>query len=261
MKELKSVFMAELTNKNIEEYLKKNNMILIPVGSFEQHGDHAPLGTDALIPNEIAKRIAIKKNALVAPPLYYTLSGGHRGASGLAYISVRTFLSLTEDICNSFLESGFHKIIFLNGHFTNMGTLTMACNEVSKHAPEYAQVYPISYWDALPENELNEYLSIDAGFHANVGETSIVMAIDPSLVDIKEAKEFWPKLPDFGGSLGPAFNAYFESRIGSAYKTLKYGIWGNPKESTIEKGKRFLDQIEIAVLRLINEIEEMYRTL
>ena len=261
MEELKSAFMVELTNKDIENYLKRNNMVIIPVGSCEQHGDHLPLGTDVFIPNEIARRISKKMDALIAPPLYYTLSQGHKGASGLAYISARTLLSLAEDIGNSFLEVGFRRIFFLNGHWTNIGILTMACSEVSKNAPEDTQIYACTYWDTLPEDQLNDYLSLKVGLHANIGETSAVLAINSSLVDLNEAKEFWPKMPSFHGSPIAVLNAYFDAQEGSSWKTYKGGIFGNPKESSIEKGKKFLDQIEIAVLSFINEIEEMNRTL
>ncbi len=137
----------------------------------------------------------------------------------------------------------------------------MACNEVSKNAPANAQIYPISYWEALPEKQLDKYLSINVGLHANVGETSAIMAIDPSLVDLEKAKEFWPKLPKFKNSPVPALNAYFEAQFGSVYKTFKYGVWGNPKESSSQKGEEFLEQIEKALIITINEIEAMYREL
>ncbi|MFC2144970.1 creatininase family protein [Actinomycetota bacterium] len=57
MKKKISVFISELSDYDIKEYLKRNNMLLLPVGSLEQHGDHAPLGTDTFIPNEISKRV------------------------------------------------------------------------------------------------------------------------------------------------------------------------------------------------------------
>ena len=65
-----SVFLAENTNPEIEAFLQKHHTVLIPVGATEQHGPHAPVGTDVLIPHEIARRVAERKgDALVAPPL------------------------------------------------------------------------------------------------------------------------------------------------------------------------------------------------
>jgi creatinine amidohydrolase len=258
---LKTVFMAELTNQDIDEYLKEGNMVIIPVGSLEQHGAHAPLGTDVMIPREIARRVAIARNALVAPALNYGLSVAHQGFSGLATIGVRTLLSLAEDLCISFAKSGFRKIVFLNGHYTNSGTLTMACYEASGKIPEGTQAYQISYWEALPPDQLEEYISEKAGLHANIGETSAIMAIDPSLVDLSKAKVFWPDFPKFGASPGPALIAYFDTQVGANFQALPFGSWGDPTKSSVEKGKIFLDQIEKAVLRLMDEIDSIYERL
>ena len=258
---LKSVFLAELTNEDVEKYLRNKGMIIIPVGSIEQHGRHAPLGTDVIIPQEIAKRIAIKLNAIVAPPISYGLSAAHKGFSGLAYLSAKTFITVVEDLCKSLSSVGFKRIIFLNGHYTNTAALTLACYEISEKIPNKTQIYQITYWEALTAEKLNEYLSLKAGFHANVGETSVVMAIDPNLIDLSKATEFWPKFPKFGGNPSPALTAYFETQVGANFKALPGGVWGNPKNSTTKKGEKFLKEIENAVLRLINEIELVYKNL
>lgn len=257
----KSVFLADLSNQDVEEYLKTGDMVLIPVGSLEQHGAHAPLSTDVIIPQEVARRVAVARNALVAPAISYGLSAAHVGFSGVAHIGLRTMLSLAEDLCRSFAAAGFRKIVFINGHYTNTGPLMMACYEVSNELPEGTQAYQITYWEALPPDQLDNYLSLRAGLHANVGETSVVMAINPSLVDLSKAKEFWPDFPDFGANPAPALTAYFETQIGANFQALPFGSWGNPKESSVEKGREYLDQIEAAVLRLIDEIELVYKRL
>jgi creatinine amidohydrolase len=236
-------------------------MVIIPVGALEQHGAHAPLSTDTLIPQETARRVAIAYNALVAPPINYGLSAAHHGFAGAAYISVSTFIGLAEDLCRSFAESGFRKIVFINGHYTNTGPLVMACYEVSKELPEGTQAYQITYWEALPPDQLEDYLSMNAGLHANIGETSAIMAIDPRLVDLSRAKDYWPNFPEFGASAYPALTAYFETQISANYQALPYGTWGEPSKSTVEKGQEYLDQIAKAVLRLIFEIEQIHKRL
>jgi len=64
---MSSVFMSKLTRIEIEEYLKKCEVILLPVGAIEQHGKHLPVETDAYIANKISWRIAEKAGILVAP--------------------------------------------------------------------------------------------------------------------------------------------------------------------------------------------------
>ena len=76
---IKSVFLAQITNRELELFLEKHHTVYIPVGATEQHGPHSPVSTDVLIPQEIARRVAEQQgNALVAPALPYTLSYPHR---------------------------------------------------------------------------------------------------------------------------------------------------------------------------------------
>ena len=64
-----TVFLGEMTNPEIEQYLKENHTVIVPTGATEQHGPHAPLLTDVLIPQEVARRVAPRIGALVAPPI------------------------------------------------------------------------------------------------------------------------------------------------------------------------------------------------
>ena len=100
-----TVFLGEMTNPEVEAFLKTHHTVIIPTGATEQHGPHAPLLTDVLIPNEIARRIAPRIGAVVAPPLNYTLSYPHVGFTGLVYLRIPTFMAMIEDLCASFAAS------------------------------------------------------------------------------------------------------------------------------------------------------------
>src|SRR5919206_1927377 len=97
-----SVFMAELTLTQVEEYLDAgNDLVVVPTGSTEQHGPHSPLSTDVIIPTEVCRRIAARLGAVVAPAVNYGISAGHRGFRGLAYLTSKTFMSVIEDVAFS----------------------------------------------------------------------------------------------------------------------------------------------------------------
>src|SRR5262245_20232165 len=114
-----TVLLGEMTNPEVEAFLKDHRSVIVPTGATEQHGPHAPLITDVLIPNEIARRIAPRIGAVVAPPINYALSYPHVGFTGLVHIRIPTFMALIEDLCVAFASSGFKRIIFLNGHYDN----------------------------------------------------------------------------------------------------------------------------------------------
>src|ERR671919_270133 len=111
----KTVFLGEMSNPEVQAFLETGHTVIVPTGATEQHGPHAPLLTDVLIPQEIARRIAAPLNAVVAPPINYALSYPHVGFTGLVHIRVPTFMALIEDVCVSLAAVGFRKVVFLNG--------------------------------------------------------------------------------------------------------------------------------------------------
>jgi creatinine amidohydrolase len=252
-----TVFLDELTEPEVAQFLdeRPTSLLLVPTGATEQHGPHAPLGTDVIIPREVCRRVAEEKGALVAPPVPYGLSQGHRGFTGLAYLSVRTYVGLIEDLVRSFVESGFRRVVFVNGHYTNYPAINLACLNGSHELPAGVHAWAVSYWDALPPEEASEYLSLGAGLHANIGETSAVLAARPELVKLERAVEGWPNFPEPKGPLMPTIFAYFETSAGSCYRALPYGVWGDPRGSSADLGERFYTQIARGVCNVIDDVE------
>src|SRR5438876_7130047 len=101
-----TVFLGEMTNPEVEDFLKTHHTVIVPTGSTEQHGPHAPLLTDVLIPQEIARRAAPQIGAVVAPPINYALSYPHVGFAGLVHIRIQTFMALVEDLSVAFASVG-----------------------------------------------------------------------------------------------------------------------------------------------------------
>ena len=101
-----TVFLGELTNSELESWLEKSSTVIIPVGAVEQHGPHSAMLTDVIIPTEIARRVAPRLEALVAPPVSYALSYPHTGFRGVAQIRILTFMALIEELVCHFCRDG-----------------------------------------------------------------------------------------------------------------------------------------------------------
>jgi creatinine amidohydrolase len=257
-----SVLLAELKLTDVEQFLDGGgDLVLVPTGSTEQHGPHSPLSTDVIIPSEVCRRVAGRVGALVAPAVNYGISAGHRGFRGLAYLTSQTFMSVIEDVAYSLAEAGFRRIVFVNGHYTNYPPIITACMNVSTRLPEGTRAWGVSYWEALPPEQLQEYLSLASGLHANVGETSAVMAVRPELVDLDAAVEEWPDFPDFQAPSFPTILAYFETHPGSVWTAFRSGVWGDPRSSSAELGEQFYGWIEEGMTKLIGDVDETYRRL
>src|SRR5437899_12420961 len=105
-----TVFLGEMTNPEVEAFLKTGHTVIIPTGSTEQHGPHGPLLTDVLIPQEVARRVAPAVGAVVAPPINYALSYPHVGFTGVVQVRIPTFMVLVEDLCVALAAVGFRRI-------------------------------------------------------------------------------------------------------------------------------------------------------
>jgi creatinine amidohydrolase len=256
-----TIFLAEMTNPEVEAFLKDNNTVIIPVGAMEQHGLAGPISTDVLIPQEVARRVAPRTGALVAPPLSYALSYPHKGFTGVFSLSITTFMSLIEDLCLTFSEAGFRRIIFLNGHFDNTFAIAYGCANAAEKLPEGCRAFPINYWDGLSPEQTAQYYGSEKGLHANATETSAVLAINPDLVDMERANTELPNFPPVKVPSAPIHTAFFLTAPGSVWRITESGTWGDADHATVEMGKTFLEAVTTATLDLIKDIEKTFRLL
>jgi creatinine amidohydrolase len=253
-----TVFLGELTNLEVIEFLKKHQTVIVPTGAVEQHGPHGPLLTDVLIPQEIARRIAPQVGAVVAPPINYALSYPHVGFPGMMHIRIPTFMALVEDLCVSFAASGFTRIVFLNGHYDNTYAIAYACANAQERMPKGIQAFPINYWDAFTAADIDEFSGLKNGLHANLGETSAVLRINPNLVDMERANAEFPPFPDYTIPTGGVHTAFFFSNPGSVHWATKSGTWGDARKSTPEAGERYLEAGVRSTLALLDNIAQTF---
>jgi creatinine amidohydrolase/Fe(II)-dependent formamide hydrolase-like protein len=250
------ILLSECTLGDVESQLRESPKVIVPVGATEQHGPHAPFGTDSILATEVCVRLAQRIDALVAPTLTYGVSGDHRGYAGVPFVSAKTLTALIQDVLTSLASGGFREIIFVNGHYTNSIALSAAIMEVGDQLPSGTIAFPFNYWDTLPPDQLGEYLGAEVGLHANIGETSAVLAIDESLVKLDLAVREFPVFPV---EPTPAMiAAYFFSARGTLPRASRSGVWGDPSTSSVELGRRYLDQIEEASVRFVENVESLF---
>jgi creatinine amidohydrolase len=253
-----TVFLGEMTNREVEAFLASHHSVIIPTGSTEQHGPHGPLATDVLIPQEVARRVAPQIGAVVAPPISYALSYPHVGFTGLVHIRIPTFMAMVADLCASFAAIGFKRIIFLNGHYDNTYAIAYACADAADRMPKDARAFPVNYWDGLTAEEVAEFSGLKNGMHANAAETSAVLAINPALVDLEHANAEFPPFPEFTVNMAPVHTAFFFSSPGSVHRATKSGTWGDPRTSSPDTGERYLAAGVRSTLAVLNNIENTF---
>jgi creatinine amidohydrolase len=196
----------------------------------------------------------------VAPSINYALSYPHAGFVGVVHIRIATFMSLIEDVAVSLATAGFRRIVFLNGHYDNTYAIAYACAAARDRLPDGTVTFPINYWDGMSAEEAAEFFGPETGLHANRGETSAVLAINPDLVDMERANAEMPPFPEVA-SPAPVHTAFFFSAPGSVHRATHSGTWGDARESTAEFGERYLTVVSDATVRMLDDVARTFEAM
>jgi creatinine amidohydrolase len=194
----KSVFLEDMDAFIYREALDSGEaMVLIPVGSLEQHGPHLPLGTDTVLSSRFAEGVARQLGALVAQPIAYGYksqqkSGGGNHLPGTTSLDGASLTGVARNLTKSFLNQGVRHLVFINGHFENYQFLyegiDLALEDLGIKPGAEQSVLLLSYWDFVSQDTLA--LVYPDGFpgwdieHGGVLETSLMLHLEPARVDI-----------------------------------------------------------------------------
>jgi len=178
----KSVWLNEITWQDVAEYLEKDDILIIPVGSTEQHGPAAPLGLDTYAAIALADDAAKKANVLSAPPLWFGDSSHHSKFPGTISIRTETLIEITKDILRSVIKNGFKKVLIINGHKSaNLPGLITA----AKYVHEYD--HPKSFIAVIDPMKIAKGIAAktkdEPEHHAGELETSHLMYKYPNLIN------------------------------------------------------------------------------
>ena len=192
-----SVFIEELTTQEVSASLRSGKTtVLIPIGGTEQNGPHMAIGKHNVRAKALAGKIAVSLgNALVAPVLSYTPEGNidppteHMGFAGTISISEDTFKNILLGTARSFKKHGFTDVVLLGDSGNYQKALAAVAAQFNREAlktnvrlhyvADYYRTSQTTYVDALKAKGLT---STEIGTHAGSADTSLLMAIDPSMV-------------------------------------------------------------------------------
>ena len=183
------ILWAEMTSPNLRAGAD-GGIAILPIGSTEQHGRHLPVGTDTCLVSEIARRAAARivdhRNVVVLPGLWISLAEHHMGFAGTLTLDFRTFVAVLRCTVGSLKRQGFRKVLLLNGHGGNVAALTVIVDELTRDLE--LPIAAATYWvvaEAAFANILDGQPNLR---HACEAETSMMLALDPALTDLKEAR-------------------------------------------------------------------------
>ncbi|WP_432664279.1 creatininase family protein [Wukongibacter baidiensis] len=231
------------TSKDFKDSIDKSNIIIIPIGSLEAHGDHMPLGTDIFAPRMFCEGVEerIGEKVWIAPEIPYGQSNDLSVYPGTVTVPSTVFAEYLFHVGKSFYDNGLIKIVFMNGHGGNITALNLAAEKLAAIG---ATVIIINWWMDF----LEEILKItETRGHGGEDETSAMLYYDEKLVKMDRVKVNRNK---------PLFRVYFKDR---GKILMKHGITGDPTNATKEKGQKIFDVVKKKIVERIELlIEDKY---
>ncbi|KMY54003.1 amidase [Bacillus sp. FJAT-27231] len=226
-----------LAHMTWQEYQSKVNssVLILPVGSTEQHGPHLPLGVDAILAEKMSLAIAERIDAVVAPTVSYgykslPASGGGPLFPGTVDLKGATLTSLVYDLLEEFLHDGWKRILMISCHYENEAFLAEAADLLMRNrTAEFPKILLSNWWDNLSAEVMPQVFN-EVPFpgwaleHAAIAETSMMMHVAPELVRedliVDEGIDNPPSYQSFppSSSLIPSSGCLHTARSSSAAK-------------------------------------------
>jgi len=263
------IYFQNMTNLDVAERLKTNDVLLIPVGSSENHGPCAPYGEDTFLDTRLCEQVAKATGCTVAQPIWYGSHPYHHlGMPGTIMIPEEILANYLAYVFAGFWNTGFRKIIVVNGHGQDY-VIPLAIHKFAKKWQVPGIVVYLHFWNAAKE----QLETKDKGgpyntpfIHADEVEQSWSLALFPELCKQEHAvaTKPAPMLPpghinnsaETGDGPIKWYNAF--GSVGMECICTPEGVIGDPRQADAEKARAGVEQTLDYLASLVDDIITKY---
>ncbi len=264
--------LLELSYVEVAQYLKRSDVVLMPIGSCEKHGAHLPLGTDSLITIRMTEMAAEQANVLYSPMIPVGYSPHHMGeveqGTGTLTFTGETYNRILYELARSLIFHGFSKLIYVSHHGSNTKLIDSLLRRLRYETGAF-----LAFYKTPTERELSVVGDIiegppeeTPGWHAGEIETSMIMAYEDRLVNMEQATKDTAHAPRW---MGPAFSK--KDGTGTVIFQGAENIWvpmdhheysdtatiGNPFRGTKSKGEQLFERGARNLSDFVKEISKI----
>jgi creatinine amidohydrolase len=248
---------ASLTVTEANRVLQPTSILVQPIGAVEAHGPHLPLSTDLVLAaasvDRLIARCGDSHDLWALPPIAYSKSNEHAWAPGTVWLSAQTMLSVLNDIGRSVAMTPAKKLVFINAHGGNSALLQVACRDLRL-------AYGLETFLAHPFTATNAGNEFGMAIHGGHDETSMLLDVDPELVDLTLAVRAVPehlaknKHVRWGGSVSFGWlSSDFEPAPQNGQ--LPLGVIGDATAANPEHGAMLWEQVLTSLDEAMGEIK------
>ena len=218
------------------------DLALLPVGSTEQHGPHAPLGTDLLAAEAVAEAgaNAYGGDVVVAPVVPVGVAEEHRQFPGTLWVSPDTFRAYVRETVASLAHHGFDRVVVVNGHGGNVDALREVTATLSRNDDAYA--VPFTWFEAVGDHGTRMG-------HGGPLETGLLRHVRPDLVREECVEAAGEGASDRWGEWVSGVNLAHDSA-----EFAENGVVGDPAAGDAVLGEELLDLAAAALAALLEAV-------
>ena len=235
--------LEDLTLPQVSEKVGPSSILILPVGSVEQHGPHLPLATDHMVASAAAQsvvnRCGEELDLWLLPTLTISKSNEHAWAPGTLWLGPSTLLSVVSDIASSAATTGARRLVFLNAHGGNTALLVVACREVRlSQGLQTFLLHPFLPADHGGRSMTAPAGELGMGIHGGHDETSMMLYLRPDLVNMSLATR---RVPD---RLAENRHVRFGGSVPFGWTSDDFGPdghVGDPTGATAEQGRELFE--------------------
>lgn len=181
------VFWEDLTSPDFSKAVDKaQGVCIIPIGVYEKHGAHLPLGTDVIRAREMCHRAANMEYCIVYPDFYLGQIFEAMHQPGTIAYSTELMLKMLDETCKEIARNGLKKIILVNTHGGNNSLLPYFLQIQLEQVRDYA-VFLMQFRESEEVQEkIKSLRTSTTGGHADEVETGEILAIRPEAVRMEQ---------------------------------------------------------------------------
>jgi len=248
-----SFYFKEKTWPELESLLRQSPLVILPIGTTEEHGRHLPVGTDAIVAETFGRKLAEAVCGEMPVLLMETIQYGFsmsvvRQWPGCPNVRTRVFMDYIYDICASNIRMGFKKIVLLDCHGNHDGLLRVVMREIADEHNVYMMTISPFSLSAAKYNEIKK--DKEGDIHGGEWETSWILAVDKGLVQIGEYTNV--DAIKCNGKLRGPVSAW-------GLQKTETGLIGDPSHASEETGKAVIDAAVEAGVELLREFYFLMR--
>lgn len=251
-------WLQSMTWQEFGEEVKGGQVVILPVGSTEQHGGHLPLGTDTMAAIAVAEGASDRTGAVIVPPLWFGYSPHHMVLPGTVTVRPEVLIDLAYDVVESLAKHGCRKFVLVNGHrLVNIPWMQIACERARRRLGVDIALFDPAYMS----KEVVDRLGFGPLGHAEEIESSHMWHCFPDLYHAERARDYVPpETPLY--SVDPRYPndtlCYVPATVEAMERSAEAagGTTGSPTKASREKGEVYHEHL---VARLVQVIEDLRR--